>query len=141
MPATMATQGGRVQMEPSNMRQALNMAKMAKEGFLRTAMEQRKYLIMKPQAEVPGEQKLGVEFPGHKKVKVAIKRHPAMLRQNHMSGCLHCQNGTTKNPDTCWRHKGTGAPPPDQRRQPTPAETPPLPGTPSALAVNNCGAQ
>jgi hypothetical protein len=33
MSATMARQGGRVQLEQSDMRLALNMAKMAKEGF------------------------------------------------------------------------------------------------------------
>jgi len=33
MSATMARQGGRVQLEQSDMRLPLNMAKMAKEGF------------------------------------------------------------------------------------------------------------
>jgi hypothetical protein len=43
-----------------------------------------------------------------------------MLRQNQMSGCLPCQNGTAKNPQTCWISKGTGAPPPARRRVRTP---------------------
>jgi len=34
MSATMARQGGRVQLEQSDMHLALNMAKMAKEGFV-----------------------------------------------------------------------------------------------------------
>jgi len=46
---------------------ALNMAKMAKEGFSRSAIEEMKYLIKKPCAEVREEQKWGVEFPGHKR--------------------------------------------------------------------------
>jgi len=46
MSATMARQGGRVQLEQSNMCLALNMAKMAKEGFLRTTTEETKYLIV-----------------------------------------------------------------------------------------------
>ena len=39
MSATMARQGGRVQLEQSDMCLALNMTKMAKEGFLRAAIE------------------------------------------------------------------------------------------------------
>jgi len=45
MSATMARQGGRVQQEQSDMRLALNMAKMAKEGFSRAAIEGTKFLI------------------------------------------------------------------------------------------------
>jgi hypothetical protein len=112
MSATMARQGGRVQLEQSDMRLALNMAKMAKEGFSHTAIEETKYLIQKPPAEIREENKRGVEFHGHKMVKAAIQRHPAMLRHNQTSGCLPCQNGTAKNLQTRWRRKGTGAPPP-----------------------------
>jgi len=39
MSATMARQGGLVQLEQSDMRLALNMAKMAKCGFSRAAIE------------------------------------------------------------------------------------------------------
>jgi len=42
MSATMAKQGGRVQLELSDMRLALNMAKMAKQGFSREAIEETK---------------------------------------------------------------------------------------------------
>jgi len=45
MSATMARQGGRVQLEQSNMRQALNVAKIAKEGFSRAAIEEMQFLI------------------------------------------------------------------------------------------------
>jgi len=65
MSATMARQGGRVQLEQSDMRLALNMSKIAKEGFSRAAMEEMKYLIKKPRGEVREEKKRGVEFPGH----------------------------------------------------------------------------
>jgi hypothetical protein len=141
MSATMARQGGRVQLEQSDMRLALNMAKMAKEGFSRAAIEETKYLIKKPRAEVREEKKRGVEFPGHKKVKAAIQRHPAMLRHNQTPGCLPCQNGTAKNPQTRWRRKGTGAPPPARRRVRTPEPTPPPPGTPPAPTGNTSRAQ
>ena len=141
MSATMARQGGRVQLEQSDMRLALNMAKMAKEGFSRAAIEETKYLIKKPGAEVREEKKRGVEFPGHKKVKAAIQRHPAMLRHNQTPGCLPCQNGTAKNPQTRWRRKGPGAPPPARRRVRTPEPTPPPPGTPPAPTGTTSGPQ
>jgi hypothetical protein len=48
MSATMARQGGDVQLEQSDMRLALNMAKMAKGGFSRAAVEEMQYLIKKP---------------------------------------------------------------------------------------------
>jgi hypothetical protein len=51
----MARQGGRVQLEQSDMRRALNMGKAAKEGFSRAAIEKKKYLIKKPCAEVREE--------------------------------------------------------------------------------------
>jgi hypothetical protein len=84
----MATQGGRVQLEQSDMRLALNMAKMAKGVFSRAALEEMQYQIKKPRGDVREEKKRGVEFAGHKKVKAAIARHLAMLRQNHTPGCL-----------------------------------------------------
>jgi hypothetical protein len=107
----MARQGGQVQLEQSVMCLALNMAKMAKEGFLRAAIEETKYLIKKPRCEAPEEKKRGAEIDGHKTVKAAIQRHPAMLRQIHTSGVLTCQNGTAKNTQTHWRRTGSGAPP------------------------------
>jgi hypothetical protein len=72
------------------MRLALNAAKMAKEGISRAAIEETQFLIKKPRAEVQEEKKRDVEFPGHKKVKAAIGRHPDMLRRNHTAGCLPC---------------------------------------------------
>jgi len=91
MSATMARQGGRVQLEQSDMRLAWNMAKMAKGGFSRTAIEEMQYMIKKPRADVREEKKRGVEFPRHNKVKPAMERHPAMLHQNHTAGYLPCQ--------------------------------------------------
>jgi hypothetical protein len=110
---------------------------MAKECFSRAAIEETKYLIKKPRAEVQEEKKRGVQFPGYKKVKAARQRHPAMLCQNQMSGCLPCPIGTAKNPQTCWRRKATGALPPARRRVRAPEPTPPPPGTPPAPTGNN----
>jgi len=73
MSATMARQGGRVQIEQSDMRLALNMAKMAKGGISRAAIEEMHQLIKKPRARGREENKRGVEFPGLNKVKDAIE--------------------------------------------------------------------
>ena len=120
---------------------ALNMAKMAKEGFLWATLEEVQYLMKKPRAEVREEKKQGVELPGHNMVKTAIERHPAMLHQNHTAGCIPCQNGTAKNPPTHCRRKAIGAPRSDPRRQPTPEPTPPLPETHPTPTGNNSGAE
>ena len=108
----MARQGGRVQLEQSDMCLALNMAKMAKEGFSYTAIEETPQLMKKPSVEVQEEKKRGIVFPRYNKVEAAIERHSAMVRVNQTDGCLPCQNGIAKNPQTLWRHKGPGAPPP-----------------------------
>jgi len=50
MSATMARQGGQVQLEQSDMRLALNMAKMAKEEFSWAGIKEKKFLIKKPLA-------------------------------------------------------------------------------------------
>jgi len=81
MSASMARQGGRVHLDHSDMRLTLNMAKMGNGGFSRAAIEEIQYLIRKPCAEIREQKKRGVEFRGHKKVKAAIYRHPAMLHQ------------------------------------------------------------
>ena len=130
MTATMARQGGRVQLDQSDMRLALNIAKMAKGGLSHTAIEETQFLIKKPWAEASQEKRWGVEFPRHDNVKAAIERHPAMVRDNQLDGCLPFQNGTAQNPPTRWRRKGTGAPSPERLRQPTPEPTPHAPKTP-----------
>jgi len=52
MSATMARQGGREQLEQSDMRLALNMSKLAKEGFSCAAMKEMQYLITIPPTDV-----------------------------------------------------------------------------------------
>jgi hypothetical protein len=82
----MARQGGQVQLEQSDMRLALNMAKMAKESFSCAAIKQMKFLITKPRAEVREEKQRGAEVPGHKGGRLRYKdtrqcfvktKHPA----------------------------------------------------------------
>jgi len=126
----MARQGGQVQLEQSAMQLALNMAKMAKEGFSHAAIEETQQLIKKPHSEDREEKKRGVVCPWHYKVKAATERDPAMIYQNHIDGCLPCQNGTAQNPQTCWRRNTTCAPPAEPAA-PLPG-TPPLPAMPPA---------
>jgi len=90
----MASQWGRVQLEQSDMRPALEMAKMANEGFSRAAIEEMRPLIRKPCAEVRQETKQGVQYLGHNEVESLIETHPAMFRDNQTDGCVHCHNGT-----------------------------------------------
>jgi len=52
MSATMGRQGGRVQLEHSDMRYALNMAKMTKEGFSRAGTEEAQQPIKTPRTAV-----------------------------------------------------------------------------------------
>jgi len=78
-----------------------------------------------------------VEFPGHKNVKAAMERHTAMLWENQTDGCLPCQNGTAQNPQTRWRSNGTGEPPPERLREPTPEPTPNPHKTPPLSPGNN----
>jgi len=137
MSATMTRQGGRVQLEPSDLHLALNMAKMAKGGFLRAAIEEMQFLIKIPQDEVREEKKRGVEFPGHEHVKAGMERHQAVIWENQTDGCLPCQNGIAQNPHTRWRCKITGAPPPERLREPTPELTPHPPETPLVPPGNN----
>jgi len=137
MAATMARQGGRVQPEQSDMRLALNVAKMAKGRCSRATIVETQHLIKRPRAEVWEEKKRGVEFAGHRRVKAAIEQHPAMVYENHSDGCLPCQNGTAKNPRTRCRPRCKAAPPLVWRKQPTPAVKPPPPRTPPAPSGDN----
>jgi len=130
MSATIARQGGRVQLEQSDMQLASSLAEMAKGGFSRGAIGETQFQIKKPGAKVRGEEKWEVEFPGHDNVMAPMERHLAMMQENQTDGCLPCQNGTAQNPQTLWRCKGMGAPPPEQLRQPTPDPTPDPPEMP-----------
>ena len=121
----MARQWGRVQPEQSDIFLALNVATIAtiaKDGFSRASIEEMQLLTKKRRAEVWEEKMRGVVFPRQNKVKAAKERHPAMVYKYHTDGHLPCQNGTAKNLQTSWRHKGTGSAPPE------PAA--PLAGTP-----------
>ena len=125
MSATMTRQGGRVQLEQSDMRLALSMAKIDNESFWRAAIEETQQLMKKPCAEVRKEKKWGVVFPGLNKVKAVIEAHLAMICASQTDGCLPCLTGTAQNPQTRYRREGTGVPPP--RRVPPRPRMPPAP--------------
>jgi len=91
---------------------ALYMASMATGGILLTTIEETQYLIKKPGGMVREVKIRSVNFPGCRKVNAALVRHLAILLQQHMAGGIHCRNVTAKYPQTRWRRKQTGAPPP-----------------------------
>jgi hypothetical protein len=82
MSATMARQGGWVQLEQSDMSLALNIANMAKREFSHAAIKGTQHLIKKPRADVQEEKKQGVVFPEHNKVKAVTERYPAIFYEN-----------------------------------------------------------
>jgi len=102
MSATMARQGGPVQLEKSDMCLALTKAKMAKEGFLWATIEETQYMIKKPRGKVREEKMQGDEFPGRRKVKAARQRHPAMIDQNPLDSASLAKTG----PQRIRRHPG-----------------------------------
>jgi hypothetical protein len=131
MSANMAKQGGRVQLEQSDMRLALSMAKVAPRGFSWATTEETRHLIKKHQAVVREVRKWTDGFSGHKNVKAAMVTHMAMLWNNHPDSSLSCQCGTAQKSHTHWRLNGMGALLPDQLRQLRPEHMPCLPRTPS----------
>jgi len=140
MSATMVWQGGRLQLDQSDIRRALYMAKMAEGGFSCSMIEGTQYLIKQPGAKGWWEKKQAVEFPWHNDVKPAMERHPAMFGENQSDGCLRCQHGTVQNPQTRWRWKGTGAPPPERLTHLTPEPMPHQHGKAPVLPCDNEGA-
>jgi len=91
MSDTMTRQGGRVQLDQSTMCLALNRAQMAEGWLLCVAINDTHCLIKKPHANVREQKMWGGDFPAHRKVKVAMERHPAMVRDNETDVCLPCQ--------------------------------------------------
>ena len=59
-------------------------------------------IIRKPRAELWEEKRKGIEFEGHRSVKAVLTTHPAMVYENQDRGCLDCQDGKARNPDTRW---------------------------------------
>jgi len=137
----MARQGDWVQLEQSDMRLCLNMAKMAKGGFSHAAIEETQLLIKNPQADALDEMNHRAQFHGHNNVHGAMVRHSAMLHECQSDGCLPWHNGTALNLQTRWMLNGTGTPALDWLRQSTPELTPHPPGIPSLPPADNHEAQ
>ena len=99
------------------------------------------YLLKKPRTKVQEERKWGVEFPGDRKVKAAMERHPAMVHESLTHGCLPYQYCVAKNLQTHWRRNGMDVTPLDRHSHPTPEPKPPLPRTPLAPPTDTEGAR
>lgn len=93
------------------------------------------YFIKNAHAEFGADNKRGFAVSGQTKVKAAKERHLATVHKNLTDGCLPCQNGMAKDPQTCRGRQDTGAPPP----KPTPS-LPGLPPVPPAPPGVNEGA-
>jgi hypothetical protein len=73
---------------------------MAEGGFSRAAIEKAQQ-IKKPRAKVREEKKLDIELPMHNKDKATVERHPAIVSENQLHGCLLSPNGPIKHSLTC----------------------------------------
>jgi len=78
----MARHRGRVQLEQSNMRVHLNMAKMAKVEFSSATKVERQQLFKKAWAEVREEKKHRVDLPRYTKVKATNEIDLAIVQEN-----------------------------------------------------------
>jgi hypothetical protein len=125
MSAATARQGDLVQLEQSDMRLALTMAKIVKGEFSRAAIEDILQPIKKPHAEVQEEMMWRVEFPGQNKVQSVMEAHLAMVCRNQTDGCLPSQNATANNSQPPCRCKGKGPHP--TRQVPPWTNLPPMP--------------
>ena len=73
MSATMGREGGRVQLEHSDMRRVVNMARMPKDGVSLAPIEETNHHIKKHHTDVRQQKRRGVEFPNDEQVKAAIQ--------------------------------------------------------------------
>jgi hypothetical protein len=92
----MCKQAGRVQLEQSDLRLA---KEKYEKGLTPANVNETLEIIRKPLCE---EKRRGVEFEGHKS-KAVMKVHPAMNKRKLPPGCLPCQNGIARNPETRWK--------------------------------------
>jgi len=98
-------------------------------------------MINEPCTDVQDDRMRGDEFPAPRSVKAVIECHPTMVHEHRMDSSLLCKTGTALNPQTHWRHKETGAHPPDWVRRPMSQLTSPISGTLSAPLGYSKGAQ
>jgi hypothetical protein len=122
----MCKQAGRVQLEQSDLRLAMNTIDKSNFGLTPANINETLEIIRKPRAELREEKRRGVQFEGHKNVKSVLQVHPAMNKAKQLTGCLPCQNGIANNPATRWKRgidkqrRRTG----DKRPAPAPAPAP-----------------
>jgi len=103
------------------------------------AIEETQYLINKPHTKVCEERMQEVGCPGHRIVKAAIERQPAMVHDNPTDGYLCYQDVTAWITLIHLRWKTTCVPLPDRCRQLTPELTPPLRGMASVPPIESVG--
>jgi hypothetical protein len=72
-------------------------------------------------------------------LKAAMEKDQVLLQENHMDNFLPCYIGTAMNGQIHCRHKGSGAPPPNQPNQLIPEWTPNLTSMPLVSTCENAG--
>jgi hypothetical protein len=82
----MCKQAGRVQLEQSDLRLAINTMDKSIHGLSLANINETLEIIRKPRAEIREEKRRKVEFEGHKNVKAVMQAHPAMDRQKEPEG-------------------------------------------------------
>jgi hypothetical protein len=113
MSAMGAWQGGRVQLEQSNMCIAFSMAIIATRRFTWAAIVETQYKIIQPWAEIQVESNWGWQCDGQNNMKETIVRHPAIHQESQMAGGNPMHNTSALIPQSHWRGEGIGAPAPD----------------------------
>jgi len=150
MSATMARQGGRVQLEQSDRCLALNMVEMAKGEFSHSAAEAMYFLIKKPPAE-PREDKRreekrreepGCSLSWQWKDECSNRVTPGYaLSKPHCQMPFIAPMALEWNRRHEWHAKGTSAPPPNGYRHMTPEPMPQLPKMPHSPTGKISGQQ
>ena len=100
--ADLARQAGRVTIEQTDMRLVRNHQRKNIEGLTPENLNEIVKIIRKPRAETRAEKALGLRFEGERSVKYSQDPHPANVVANEPPGCLICQDGIARNPETCW---------------------------------------
>ena len=104
--ADLAWQASRVTIEQTDMRLVRNHQRKNKQGLMDENVREIFKIIKKPRAEQRAEKAWGLRFEGEKKVKHSQDPHPANVVENQPPGCLECQDGIARNPETRWSRGG-----------------------------------
>ena len=104
--ADLVRQVGRVTIEQTDMKLVKNHERKTKEGLTAENVGEIVKIIRMPRAEQRAEKAWGLRFECEKNVKHSQDPHQANIIENQPPGCLECQDGIARNPETRWRRGG-----------------------------------